>query len=109
MAQLIPVAELGKIRPGTTLSVAVADGEVALFNVEGMVYALDDCCVRCNAPLSKGSAHGTVVLCPGCGWEYELSTGALRVLPDLRVQTFDVTVVGAQLMLSVGDSATDGH
>jgi len=109
MARLVPVAELGKIRPGTTLSVAVADGEVALFNVDGMVYALDDCCVRCNALLSKGLAHGTLVLCPGCGWEYDLSTGAVSALPDLRVQTFDVTVVGAQLMLSVGKTAADGH
>ena len=65
MAQLIPVAELGKIRPGTTLSVAVADGEVALFNVDGMVYALDDCCVRCNAPLSKGSAQARAKPSPG--------------------------------------------
>ena len=109
MAQLVPVAEVGKVGPGTALSVPVAGSEVAIFNVDGMVYALDDCCVRCTSPLSKGLRTGVRVRCPGCSWEYDLTTGAVRTLPDLRVQTFDVTVVGAQLMLCVADGAAGDH
>ena len=107
MAQLVPVADLGRILPGGTLAVAVADSEIALVNVDGRIYALDDSCMRCHAPLSKGARNGLHVVCPGCGWEYDVSTGAVRSLPDLRVQTFDVTVIGAQLLIAVADGELD--
>jgi nitrite reductase/ring-hydroxylating ferredoxin subunit len=109
MARLVPVAELGAIRPGATLSVAIADGDVVLFNVDGVVYALHDACARCGAPLSQGTYSGMHVLCTGCGWEYDVRTGAVSAVPDLRIHTFDVTVVGSQLMVIVAGRDADAH
>ena len=93
MAQLVPVAELNAVRPGAALSVALVDGDVALFNVSGTVYALHDACIRCGTPLSRGARNGLLVACAHCGWEYDLSTGAVRAVPDLRVHTFEVSVL----------------
>lgn len=106
MAQLFPVAELGALRPGATLSVPLADDGVALFNVGGTVYALHDGCIRCNAPLSEGTRNGMRVMCSRCGWDYDIQTGSVCAVPDLRIRSFEVSVVGSKLMLSVADLAS---
>ena len=107
MTRLVPVADLGTIRPGATLSVAAPPGDVALFNVQGTVYALDDTCARCGTHLSEGTCSDLHVVCAGCGWEYDLRTGAVSAVPDLRIHTFDVTVVGSQLMLRLANGHAD--
>ena len=109
MAQLFPVAELSTVCPGATVSVALIDGDVALFNVAGTVYALHDACIRCGTPLSGGARNGMHVACAHCGWEYDLRTGAVRAIPDLRVHTFEVTVVGSKLMLNLADHVANRH
>jgi nitrite reductase/ring-hydroxylating ferredoxin subunit len=109
MAQLVPVAELASIRPGASLCVAIANGDVVLFNVNGVVYALHDACARCGTPLSDGTYSGLHVQCRHCGWEYDVRTGSVSAVPDLRIHTFDVTVVGSQLMVSVAGRDADAH
>ena len=104
MVPLVPVVEVGSIGPGTALSVALPAGEVALFNIDGTVYAIEDSCVCCGATLSKGRCAGTHVICPGCRWEYDVPTGSVCAVPDLCLRTFEVTVVAAQVMLTVADA-----
>ena len=109
MAQLFPVAELSAVCHGATVSIALVEGDVALFNVAGTVYALHDSCIRCTTPLSGGARNGMQVTCARCGWEYDVCTGAVRSVPDLRVHTFEVTVVGSKLMLHLADPVANGH
>jgi nitrite reductase/ring-hydroxylating ferredoxin subunit len=104
MVRLFPVADLAMFGPGSRRRVAVDDSDIALFNVDGIVYALDGACVRCGAPLADGKRNGTHVRCPGCQWEYDVSTGAVRSVPALRTHTFDVTVVGSEVLVRIAGS-----
>jgi nitrite reductase/ring-hydroxylating ferredoxin subunit len=52
------------------------DGEqIALFLVEGDVYALHDVCVHKERSLSKGTVLRGRVICPGHQWAFDVRTG----------------------------------
>jgi len=75
MANWIRVASLNDCPPGQTLEVVAADRIVALFNVEGQVYAMDGICPHQGGPLGKGHLQGCVLTCPWHGWQYDVRNG----------------------------------
>lgn len=70
------VAKVEDLRPGTSLC-AELDGKVgvALFNVEGQIFALENTCPHAGGPLGEGILHGEVVTCPWHGWKFNVRTG----------------------------------
>jgi nitrite reductase/ring-hydroxylating ferredoxin subunit len=63
------------------------------------VFAVDDSCVRCGSSLAAGTLRGTIVLCSGCDWLYDITTGCVNGIPALQVDTFEVKIVGPTVML----------
>ena len=57
MSDFLEVASIEQIPPGRSLVVTVAGKGVALFNVEGQIYAIDDACVHQGASLGSGAAR----------------------------------------------------
>ncbi len=54
----------------------VDDVDVAVFKVDGKVYALSNICIHQHAPIMyDGFIEGDCVACPAHGWDYELETG----------------------------------
>lgn len=72
---------------------------IAVFNVRGRIFAVDGACIRCASLLGSGTVDGQEVICPGCGWRYDVTTGHLPAIPKLRIDTFDVEVVGSRVMI----------
>ena len=60
MADFIEVAGVEELPPGTGTSITVAGKEVALFNVDGTIFAMEDSC------LHQGSSLGNIK--PGGGF-----------------------------------------
>jgi nitrite reductase (NADH) small subunit/3-phenylpropionate/trans-cinnamate dioxygenase ferredoxin subunit len=75
MGQLIKVAETNEVPPGTAKTVDVEGRPVALFNIDGTYYAIDDTCTHRGGPLSEGAVEGTTVTCPWHGAKYDVTTG----------------------------------
>lgn len=90
-----------KVAPGKVLAIAFGDAAIAVFNVDGNHYAVDDLCVRCGSPLADGLLRQTVVECGGCGWRYDVATGAQVSLPAIRLDTYPVRVDAAERTLAV--------
>lgn len=90
-----------KVAPGAALGIAFGDASIAVFNVDGRYYAVDDLCVRCGAQLANGPLRQTVVECAGCGWRYDVSTGALVSLPAIRIDGYPVRVNPDDAMLVI--------
>jgi 3-phenylpropionate/trans-cinnamate dioxygenase ferredoxin component len=99
MGQFIDVAPVGEIAPGRAIVVTAWAEAVALFNLDGQVFAIDDACVRCGSSLAAGTLRGTIVLCSGCDWRYDITTGCVNGIPALQVDTFEVKIVGPTVML----------
>jgi len=67
------------------------DPAVAVFNVEGTLFAISDTCTHAEASLSEGRVSGETVECPLHGACFDLRTGEALTPPAIEpVQTFRV-------------------
>ncbi|MBI2082636.1 MAG: Rieske (2Fe-2S) protein [Deltaproteobacteria bacterium] len=81
--------------------IEVKGKQIALFNVEGKICAIDNICVHRGGPLGEGSLDGTIVTCPWHGWQYDVTTGVSPVNPAAKVQTFPCKVEGNDILVEV--------
>ena len=58
MGAFVEVMRLEELLPGTATSVTVAGKDVALFNVDGTVYAMEDGCLHHGSSLGMGQLRG---------------------------------------------------
>ncbi len=102
MGELIKVATLSEIPPGTCLHVEVAGREVAIFNVEGAIYAMGGTCTHKGGPLGEGGLDGTVVTCPWHGAQFDVTTGQVVGPPAAQNEpTYEVVVEGEGISVDV--------
>jgi nitrite reductase (NADH) small subunit len=102
MAQFIKVASAADLAPGAAKCVEVAGKKIALFNLEGNFYAIDDTCTHRGGPLSEGEVSGEEVTCPWHGAIYNIKTGAVLGSPAPRgVASYPVRVQGSDVEVEV--------
>jgi len=72
----VRVADLAEIRPGTSkLVVGPFDKPMALFNIDGEIFAINAVCPHRGGPLADGTLTGSIVACPWHGWTFDVTTG----------------------------------
>lgn len=82
------------IPPGEFAQVEVDDALVAIFNIAGKFYAIDDICTHDGGGLAGGAVEGDVVICPRHGARFCLRTGAALTPPAYEpVRTYETRVV----------------
>jgi nitrite reductase/ring-hydroxylating ferredoxin subunit len=82
-------------------SVVHVDGlSIALFNLNGRLYALSDFCIRCGGSLASGVVVDTQVGCRQCSWRYDIVSGRLVELPALAIDRFEVKVNDGQVLIA---------
>ena len=100
--EFVKVAAAGDITPGKAIRVEIGDEPVAIFNVDGTLYAIGDTCTHEEASLSEGDVYGDCVECPLHGAEFDLKTGKARTLPAVvPVATYPVKVEGEDVLVGV--------
>jgi len=95
----VAVAKAADLPAGEALCVQIADRRIAVFNVDGVFHAVDDECPHEGAPLSDGYIAAGCVTCPHHAWEFDLKTGAFEDDPEVCLQTYDVQIVGDDILL----------
>src|SRR6266568_5368436 len=86
--------------------VVEADGkDLALFNVDGAYYALDNACSHRGGPLGEGDLEGTVVVCPWHAWRWDVTSGANVNNPAVRVACFPARVQDGAVFVQLGAGA----
>src|SRR5215467_14919492 len=93
LSEFIEVAKLEDLPPGTGASVTISGKPVALFNVGGTIYAMDDSCLHHGLSLGNSELTGRIVTCRGHGWKYDVTTGSTLASPGYGVATYSVKVV----------------
>jgi nitrite reductase/ring-hydroxylating ferredoxin subunit len=101
MSEFVEVAQLEQILPGTSSSVRVGNKSIALFNVDGHIYAINDTCAHAGSSLAQGKFAGKVVTCRSHGWRYDVTTGHLTTVPGYGVASYPVQVVEGKIMVAV--------
>lgn len=101
-ANAITVALTEPFAPETVVLVKVGPAGIAVFNVDGVLHAIEDTCLRCGASLLAGTRRAARVEC-GCGWTYDITSGSVDGLPMLRLQKFDVKREGHAIVVGTAD------
>lgn len=103
MSDFLEVASIEQIPPGRSLVVTVAGKGVALFNVEGQIYAIDDACVHQGASLGSGKFEGKIVTCRAHGLKFDVTTGFVGGSPGYGVASHAVQIVDGKIAVAVGN------
>lgn len=97
----VEVCALHDLQPGKARAFRVRETDVAIFNMDGALHAIENSCLHAGSALSGGALCGKYVSCPSHGWRYDITTGALAVAPELKLRTFPVKVIDGKVMLEM--------
>jgi len=97
----VRVAAVGDVPAGEGRVVEAAGRAVALFNVDGTHYAVDNACVHRGGPLGEGDLDGAAVVCPWHGWRWSVVTGENMNNPAVKMTCFPVTVEADQVWVEL--------
>ena len=101
MTEYIRVARAADVPPGSVRRVEVDGHVVALANVDGQFFAVDDTCTHEEASLSEGGLSGEILVCPRHGSRFNVKTGRVLSLPAVRsVAVYPVRVEGDEVLVS---------
>lgn len=98
----VRVAGAADVPPGEGRVVDVEGRSVALFNVDGRYYAIDNACPHRGGPLGEGDLDGTVVSCPWHAWRWDVTTGANVNNPAVKVGCYAVTEEAGSVYVRLG-------
>jgi nitrite reductase/ring-hydroxylating ferredoxin subunit len=97
----VKVATLADVPPGKTKSVSAGNKWIALANVGGTIYAIDNECIHRGGPLGEGYLDGEKLECPWHGWQFNVKTGGLVMNPRECIPTYEVKVDGPDILVAV--------
>lgn len=101
MSNYIKVAKTSEMPSGTAREFHANGKVIALFNVGGKFYALDNTCLHRGGPLGQGVLEGDVVTCPWHGWQYRVTSGEAVFNPEIKVQAYEVKVEGDDIVVGI--------
>lgn len=108
MPHYLPVATLDEIPPGERKIVTLGQRQVAVFNVGGTLYAVENLCPHQGGPLGEGWLDGTLLTCPWHGWCFDLKNGAMTLGEFSVAQTYDVRLEGMTVFVAMEPARTSG-
>ena len=98
----VTVAARSALKPGEVLGVQQGELDIALYEVEGAIYATDNQCTHAFAYLSDGWLDGDIIECPLHGGRFEIKTGKGLGPPiDCDIKVFPVRVDGDNIQVKV--------
>ncbi len=100
MGDFVTIATADEIQPGERLVVELGQVWVAVFNVDGQYYAIQDLCTHDDGPLAEGELNGCVIECPRHGAQFDIRNGKVLSPPAVvDVPVFKVRVQGNDIQL----------
>jgi nitrite reductase/ring-hydroxylating ferredoxin subunit len=102
MPSKIELCSTEEVAVGTALKVETAGLTLAVFNVDGEFYVLDDLCTHGPGSLSEGYIEGDIVECNFHNGQFNIRTGAV-VLPPCMIpaKTYATTVENGKVVIEV--------
>ena len=100
MPKPLKLANVTDIPEGKSIVVRTHDGsEIALFKIEGKIYALENVCPHMGGPLGEGEIEKCLVTCPWHGWQFDIKSGACENMPGEDAKSYKIKVIGEEVFL----------
>lgn len=99
---LVKLATVDQLKPGSFFAVE-HDGEpIALYNVNGTIYATRNECSHDGGTLTGGWMEGACVVCPRHGAKFDVASGKATALPAvISIDTYPVKVEGNDIYVEL--------
>ncbi|MGC1626876.1 MAG: Rieske (2Fe-2S) protein [Candidatus Acidiferrales bacterium] len=104
MANFVEVASVEQLPSGSGRVVRIDGKEVAIFNVDGTIYATADSCLHQGLSLGTSKLDGKIVTCRGPGWKYDVTTGSMLASPELGVAVYPAKVVDGKILVATDET-----
>src|SRR5579864_2742631 len=104
MSRQIPVGSADELAPGQRKLAFIDGRSIALFNIEGEYYAVENSCPHNGASLAGGQLEGRLLRCPAHGLRFDVATGCMAGKGGLNLATIPVRNVTGRLELSLDDA-----
>ena len=102
MGEFFKVAKTSEIPQGEKKLVEVDFVPVAIFNVSGEYYAIEDVCTHDGGPLAEGKLEGEEIMCPRHGARFNVKTGQALCMPAFEsVECYEVKIENDELCVCV--------
>ena len=106
MSDWVDVAPVNDLPPGGSRVVDADDVMIAVFNLGGEYYAIEDVCTHDGGELASGAVEGEEIVCPRHGARFNIKTGEVTAPPAYEaVAIFPVRVQDG--MVQVRDDRWD--
>ena len=102
MAEFIHVIAYHQFPVGHKKLVRYKGQEIALFHLEGGLYAIANKCPHSTGPLVEGRVTATIVTCPWHGAQFDISTGECCNGPATKnVATYPVHIQNGTIVVEI--------
>lgn len=81
MSSWVRVCSTSELLPGEYRLLDIEGVAVAVFNINGELYAIEDVCTHDGGELAGGELHGYAIECPRHGARFDVRTGAVLCPP----------------------------
>ena len=96
------VANLSDIPAGQVKVLEAGGRRLAVCNVDGEYFAVDDLCTHDGGPLGNGELVDHQIECPRHGARFDIKTGKALCLPAiLPIGTYKVELRGPEIWIAV--------
>ena len=101
MSELLKVATVDEVPVNGSKLIEVDGVRIALFNLNGEYYAIEDVCTHDGGPLVEGEiVNGHEVRCPRHGARFDICTGAALSFPAFEpTMAYDVYLQEEDLLI----------
>jgi len=98
----VTVCAVADLPDGALRTVEAEGRPLAVCNVGGNLYAVDDTCPHAGASLGGGRLDGSQVVCPFHAARFDLASGEARSGPtEHGLATFPVRLAGTQVQVAL--------
>jgi 3-phenylpropionate/trans-cinnamate dioxygenase ferredoxin subunit len=103
MTRTIPIAPADTLEVGARKLAFIEGRSVVLFNIDGVVHAIDNSCPHNGASLASGRLDGHVLQCPAHGLRFDLVSGCLVGAPGLCLTRIAVETIDGELVARIDE------
>ena len=101
--EFVKLAETAEVAPGQVKVYEAQGRRIALCNVEGAFYAIDDVCTHDGGSLDQGELEGYQIECPRHGARFDVRSGRVLALPAVMpVRSYPVRVEDGVVKVGLG-------
>src|SRR5215470_16479185 len=101
----VVVGKTTEIGPGDRKIIQAEGTFIAVFNVGGKYYAIEDVCSHDDGPVAEGDLDGFEIECPRHGARFDIRNGRVLSFPAITsIRSFNVAVNGDEVVVDVSQS-----